>query len=81
MTSDEAPPVDVFVFSRTSSCRCTFVIFACTVIIAIPLCINYSAGGVYWDIILVAVMGCLFWSALFVAMYLRTRDTCDDTEE
>lgn len=66
-------------FSRGASCYCMFIFFACTVVVAIPLCINYSSDGAYWDLILVAVLASLFWSALLVAMYLRSREERDAT--
>lgn len=52
---------------------CTLTLFACTALIGIPLCISYDGAGTYWDFVAVAVIGCLFWSAYVLVMYLRIR--------
>jgi hypothetical protein len=58
---------------------CTFMLFACTALIVVPLCISYDGAGTYWDFVVVVVIGCLFWSAYVLAMYLRlgTRHDAD----
>ena len=74
----DAPPI---AYARGSSCYCTFIVFVCATLVAIPLCINYSSGGVYWDVIAVIALGCLFWSALMIGMYLRTSGDAHEAPE
>lgn len=60
--------------TKALSCYCTYVLFMCIVVIAIPLCIKFAGQGTYWNFVAVSVLAGMFFTTYAIVLRRRIQN-------
>ncbi len=77
---DEARTEACACCTNALSCYCTYVLFICIALIAVPLCVQFAGSGPIWNVIAVSVIGALFFTTYMIVLRLRIRSRPELTE-